>query len=337
MSWTNTGFIAIIDCSHHQLCRTLMNDRSFTSPLTRNIAAVERDTGLTKDTLRVWERRYGFPSPSRDAFGERVYPIDQVDKLRILRRLMDAGHRPGKVIHLPAEQLQALAAETASLNAAPRNLAEALSEHDDLERFLQQVRGHQIAEFRRGLSQAQLRMGMERFVLDVVAPMTRLVGDAWARGEFEVFEEHLYTESIQVVMRSAIAAIPQPAESPRVLLTTIPQESHGLGLLMAEALLALESCRCVSLGVQTPVWDILRAAEAHEADVVALSFSSVLNPNQVLDSLNELRAKLPASVEIWAGGGAPILRRRPPSEVKVLADLGDIASNIRRWRESHRP
>ena len=35
------------------------------------IAAVERDTGLSKDILRVWERRYGFPKPGRDAFGER--------------------------------------------------------------------------------------------------------------------------------------------------------------------------------------------------------------------------------------------------------------------------
>jgi len=31
-----------------------------------NISAVERDTGLSKDTLRVWERRYGFPKPLRD-------------------------------------------------------------------------------------------------------------------------------------------------------------------------------------------------------------------------------------------------------------------------------
>ena len=31
------------------------------------IADVERDTGLSKDTLRVWERRYGFPLPLRDA------------------------------------------------------------------------------------------------------------------------------------------------------------------------------------------------------------------------------------------------------------------------------
>ncbi|MGZ8253883.1 MAG: MerR family transcriptional regulator, partial [Burkholderiaceae bacterium] len=61
------------------------------------IAAVERDTGLSKDTLRVWERRYGFPQPLRDANGERVYPQDQVDKLRLIKRLMDQGHRPGKI------------------------------------------------------------------------------------------------------------------------------------------------------------------------------------------------------------------------------------------------
>ena len=49
-----------------------------------SIAAVERETGLSKDTLRVWERRYGFPTPGRDPFGERIYPIDQVERLRVV-------------------------------------------------------------------------------------------------------------------------------------------------------------------------------------------------------------------------------------------------------------
>jgi cobalamin-dependent methionine synthase I len=106
---------------------------------------------------------------------------------------------------------------------------------------------------------------------------------------------------------------------------------------MAEAILSLEGCRCVSLGVQTPVWDILRAAEAHQADVVALSFSAALNPNHLLDALNELRVKLPASIDVWAGGNAPILRRRPPPNVRILPDLRDIQSVIRDWRETHQP
>ena len=74
-----------------------------------NIAAVERDTGLSKDVLRMWERRYGFPVPERDANGERLYPAAQVERLRLIKRLMDQGHRPGKLIAAPAEELATLA------------------------------------------------------------------------------------------------------------------------------------------------------------------------------------------------------------------------------------
>ena len=72
-----------------------------------SIATVERDTGLSKDTLRVWERRYGFPTPSRDSNGERVYPADQLEKLRVIRRLMDSGLRPGAVVAEPLHALHA--------------------------------------------------------------------------------------------------------------------------------------------------------------------------------------------------------------------------------------
>ena len=53
------------------------------------------------------------------------------------------------------------------------------------------------------------------------------------------------------------SSAPRPAGGPRVLLTTLPGEPHGLGLLMVEALLTLDGCRCLSLGVQTPPGDIV--------------------------------------------------------------------------------
>ena len=68
-----------------------MNTRAPLEPLTFSIAGVERDTGLAKDTLRVWERRYGFPQPGRDAFGERAYGLQDVEKLRVIKRLLDQG------------------------------------------------------------------------------------------------------------------------------------------------------------------------------------------------------------------------------------------------------
>ncbi len=313
-----------------------MNTRNTHASVTVSIAAVERDTGLSKDTLRVWERRYGFPQPMRDGFGERIYPLDQVDRLRIVKRLTDQGHRPGKIIGYSIEQLQTLAE---SVTGAPKAAVDAVENQDDLNVFIELVKQHQIEELRRQLSQALLRIGLARFVIEVVAPLNELVGEAWTRGVLEIFEEHLYTESIQVILRNSINSIPRPAAErkgrPRILITTFPQEPHGLGVLMAEAVFALEGGHCLSLGVQTPIWDIVLAATSQRTDIVALSFSASLNPNQVLEGLGELRSKLPAATEIWAGGACAVLHRRPPKDVHTLRSLSEIPAALANWRAQH--
>jgi MerR family transcriptional regulator, light-induced transcriptional regulator len=311
----------------------LVNDRSQITAITLSISAVERDTGLSKDTLRVWERRYGFPSPGRDGIGERAYTLDQVEKLRAVKRLMDAGHRPGRIVPLPLSELQALTDSTVD---QPQRSVEAALGSADLRVYLNFIRGHDMTGLRTELTRLLSRFGVSRFVTEVVAPLNAAVGDAWIRGQLEIFEEHMYTETMQVVLRLAIAGIPEPGPQaqPRVLLSTFPGEPHGLGLLMAEAMLALEGCSCVSLGVQTPLWDIVLASAAHRADIVALSFTGCMNPNQVVEGLTELRQKLAAPVRVWAGGSAPVLHRRRVEGVEPLGTLDEIPAQLKRWRTS---
>lgn len=297
------------------------------------IAAVERDCGLSKDTLRVWERRYGFPQPQRDPNGERVYPLEQVERLRLVKRLLDQGYRPGKIMGFELQQLQALA----DMAGAPARAVAAADPagQAELDALIALVRAHEVEALRCQLRQVLLRVGLARFVIDVVAPLATLVGEAWTRGELEIYEEHLFTESMQVVLRNAINTIPQPGERPRVLLTTFPNEPHGMGVLMAEAIFALEGARCISLGVMTPLWDIVLAARTQRADIVALSFSSILSPAVVVDGLGELREKLPHTTELWAGGSSAALRRRALRGVRALRTLDQIAPALAQWRREH--
>jgi DNA-binding transcriptional MerR regulator len=311
-----------------------MNIPVLSTPLPCSISDVERDTGVAKETLRVWERRYAFPKPERDPFGERLYPLEQVHKLRLVKRLIDLGYRPGKVIGCTAQELQALAEKTASGSRPRQGTIVA-----DLEPYLELSRHHESDALRRKLSQALLVMGLRNFVVELMAPLTTSIGDAWACGEFDVWEEHLFTETVQMVLRSAIFSVP-PANvggvpSPRILLTTTPQEKHGLGLLMSEALMVADGARCLSLGVQTPLPDIVEAARTLRADIVALSFSTGMNTRQVLDALKELRARLPDAVAIWAGGANAALRRRAPGFVQVMA-LQDIGGGLADWRLRNR-
>jgi MerR family transcriptional regulator, light-induced transcriptional regulator len=309
-----------------------VNDRSRLAAITLSIAAVERDTGLSKDTLRVWERRYGFPTPGRDAIGERTYSLEQVEKLRLIRRLMEAGHRPGRIVPLPLAELQVLSESTVD---QPQRGVEVALGSSDLRVHLDMIRGHDVRGLRAELTRLLSRFGVGRFVMEVVGPLNAAVGDAWIRGQMEVFEEHTYTEVMQGLLRQAITSIPEaPASArPRVLLTTFPGEPHGLGLLMAHAVLALDGAECISLGTETPLWDTVLAASAHRVDIVAISFTGCMNPNQIVDALTELRSKLPAPVKIWAGGSAPVLQRRRVDGVRPFSALEEVPVELRRWRE----
>jgi DNA-binding transcriptional MerR regulator/methylmalonyl-CoA mutase cobalamin-binding subunit len=314
-----------------------MNVRFTNLPDMLSIAAVERDTGIAKDTLRVWERRYGFPKPLRDANDDRVYPADQIEKLRLLKRLLDIGHRPGRIVPLPIETLRELA--TQGIQTHEHSSAMPVITQDDMNRYLDLLRSHQTEALRLALSTTLMKIGLDRFVIDIVAPLIKNIGDYWANGKIEIHEEHLFTEQIKHLLRTAINSVPrghtgqnEELARPRILLTTFPQEQHSLGLLMAEALMALEGCVCVSLGTQTPILEIAQAARAQKADIVALSFSTQINQNQVVDGLNELKSKLAPGVEIWAGGENQVLKRRAPDGIRVIEQLPDISNYVKEWR-----
>lgn len=294
-----------------------------------SIAMVERDTGLSKDTLRVWERRYGFPQPLRDSNGERVYPADQMEKLRVIRRLMDSGMRPGKVVAEP------LAALNARLKALPdRAQRKAAAAAPAVAEALRLLKSHQVSELRRMLTHTLVQLGLQRFVVEVVAPLNESVGNAWIDGGIQIFEEHLYAEQIQQLLRQAIGALTQNDQGPRVLLTTLPGEQHKLGLLMAEACLAAEGAHCMSLGVETPLLEIVQAARAHRVDIVGLSFSTAMPLNVARNGLADLRKRLDRKVALWAGGGLWQHARRMAPGVTTVASLTLIPEAVRQWRDA---
>ena len=295
------------------------------------ISTVERETGLSKDTLRMWERRYGFPLPNRNAHGERVYPAEQVKKLRLISRLLDRGLRPGHLMHLPLQELEARFSADTAHHAGTKD-AGALAQDSTFEDILSSLKTDDEGALRSQMARVLVRLGLQRFVVEFAALMNELVGDAWARGEIAIGQEHLYTEQMQALLRHGINTIYPGGQQPTVLLTTLPGEGHQLGLLMAQACLAVEGARCVSLGVQTPAADIARAALAQRADIVGLSFSQAIKTNVAYDMLADLRARLPANMAIWAGGSLWSRARRSIPGVQFISTLTQIPEAIARYR-----
>ena len=328
--------------------------------LLMSIAAVERDTGLSKDTLRIWEKRYGFPHPERDDLGERCYPMAQVERLRLIKRLLDVGHRPGRVVGLPDEDLQTLADRSADAQGRVRPRTDRRREEsrsapvasfthrlhpaghahpgfpaDWLQRALARVDAHDVTGFRRLLALAVPTLGLGRFITDVCAPLLQAMGEGWLRGRFQVAQEHWVSQCLQQSLHAAIHALPAAPQShpPRVLLSTFPGEPHAMGLLMVEGWLALLGAEAINLGPQTPTSDLIDACERHDCDVVALSFSASAPAHLIQDALPTLRSRLPSHVQLWAGGRNPLLARKPVEGVQVLTEFSELSQAVESWHE----
>lgn len=70
------------------------------------ISAVARLTGISSHVLRVWERRYGVVDPGRSDSKRRRYTRDDIQRLSLLKTLVDNGHAIGSIARLSTPQLE---------------------------------------------------------------------------------------------------------------------------------------------------------------------------------------------------------------------------------------
>jgi hypothetical protein len=87
--------------------------------VTYRSGAAARLAGLPVETLRVWERRYDLSDTRRSAHGQRLYSTDQVQRLKLLKQLVDQGHPIGQLAGLPTGRLRELAGADGAVADAP--------------------------------------------------------------------------------------------------------------------------------------------------------------------------------------------------------------------------
>ncbi|MBL1141511.1 MAG: MerR family transcriptional regulator [Proteobacteria bacterium] len=69
------------------------------------IGAVSKITNIPVDTLRIWERRYSVVVPVRSKNADRLYKTEDINRLTLLKMLVDRGHSIGTIAHLSDNEL----------------------------------------------------------------------------------------------------------------------------------------------------------------------------------------------------------------------------------------
>jgi len=84
------------------------------------IAAASRLTGISVHTLRMWERRYGLKPSQRSGTRRRLYDRNDIQKLILLKALVDRGQSIGRIAGMSIEDLEQQLYEIGDLQAPPR-------------------------------------------------------------------------------------------------------------------------------------------------------------------------------------------------------------------------
>ena len=274
-----------------------------------SIGQLARTTGLSVETIRIWERRYGRPVSMRLPSGHRRYSDEQA---RWLRRVVEAvahGARPSDAVAASPDELDSL-------------LARAVPEpRPDCEEWLDLARDFDAEGLRSRLGRESEGRTAREFVDEIVAPLVTATGRAWADGRIDVRHEHFLSAVVTDSLRTLRgAATPRP-DAPRVVFSTLPGERHGLGIEMASLVAACAGGRCVILGPDTPLAEIAAAAREVDASAVAVSVSVAQGGIDADRSLAELRRALPPWVRLAVGGAGTRRPRRAPRGIDYVEDF----------------
>ncbi len=278
-------------------------------------------TGIAPGTLRMWERRYGAPVPVRLPSGHRRYTAAHLRLVRRVAEAMARGHRPGRLLRADEAELDALLAEPPPLDTTPAAI----------EPWIALARAYDEAGLERALREAAASLPTRTFLDERLTPFVRSVGRLWADGNLEIHHEHFATQTVETVLRALrVEARARAAGSARgrILLTTLPGERHGLGLLMAALLCEAQGWTTHLLGTDTPLAEIVASANEHAVEAVGVGVSLAGGGVRTDALLVELRDALPPRVELIVGGAGAHGKRRRLRGITYCEDLADLERHL---------
>ena len=298
---------------------------------THRIHRVAKLTGLSKDVIRVWERRFGLVKPSRSSNRYREYSDEEVALLRFVKAQMEQGATIGS---LAVEGHDALVAR---MRLATPVSAEEQKPH---ERLLDDLVGSldplDKAGFERRLNGAVAVIPFEEAVQRILLPLQRRVGELWHQGRLNIAVEHYVTKIIQQKLFSVMNQLSVNEFGPRILIACPEGETHEIGAQAVAYIAAIKGCHVYYLGPNLPNSDLLTFCETIKPDLVLLSLTEVKPEAAALQQLKELeRLATRWSVAVGGQGARALGDRLRETTIDLLDDLTALHNRLTSLLSTH--
>ena len=291
---------------------------------THRIHRVAKLTGLSKDVIRVWERRYGLVKPSRSSNRYREYNDEEVALLRFVKGQMEQGATIGALAaegHDPLIARMRIAAPVSAEEQKPhdRLLDDLIKSLDPLDK----------AGFERRLNGAVAVIPFDEAVQRILLPLQRRVGELWHEARLNIAVEHYVTKIIQQKLFSVMNQLPVNEFGPRILIACHEGETHEIGAQAVAYIAATRGCHVYYLGPDLPSSDLVTFCEMIKPDLVLLSLTEIKPEATVLQQLKELESLATSwAVAVGGQGALAIGDRLRNTKIELLDDLTALHSRL---------
>lgn len=265
------------------------------------IRAASQLTGLSSDSIRSWERRYGAIKPERGT-GGRLYKEEDIRRLKLLKRAIDHGHSIGQIARLSDMALEHLpiGREEILPKTQPGNDHQLEKNIDQILAFVEE---YDQLNADRILGRLGTLLEPRVFVLDVIVPLMKRVGDAWKKGSLSIAQEHMVSAALRNILGTLIRLHTKSETSRKIIFTTTAEEVHEFGVLAAAMLAAAGGLGAVYLGPNLPVEEIVKASKKVQAHAVVLGYVQRRGlDDHRMANLSRLREGLPDYTRLVVGG-----------------------------------
>ena len=293
--------------------------------------AVVQLTGLKAETIRAWQRRYGAVIPRRSQGNARRFTMEDVRRLALLKEATSLGHAISEIARLDEDQLlKIVQANSPAMVEAPedgKSSEQKVFDHT-IHRFLMAVEHYDSAEASNILNNASLYLETRSFLLYVIAPLMRKIGELWSEGEIGVGQEHLATEVVKGTLYTVRKNMGFNTSGPKILIATPPSCLHEFGATIAGILATLQGWQPVYLGPNIPFEEMLEAAQCTRPKVILLAIQTILGPDH-LDEIEQGIASLGPNTEVWLGGPEYLLNQvKCSSSIQKITTLDNLHSEL---------
>ncbi len=300
------------------------------------IRAAAQLSGLSAHTIRAWERRHHVLSPARTETNRRVYEASDIERLKLLRGVVAAGHGISLIAQLSTEDLQSLMASPRPLGPLPP--AESPNDSSSAaylvacESAMDRMDADSLEQT---LMRAAAILGLRELLESVIVPLVESISVRWVAGTSTIAQEHMTSAVLRTYLESVRSTMRSPIHAPRLLVTTPRNQVHEIGALIVSMFAAMQGWNVTYLGPNLPAEEIANATRQCAAHAVGLSLVFPDDDPTMAYELKLLRHTLGPAVPILVGGRAASnysasIAAIGAQNVQTLSGLRESLDQIRR-------